>query len=49
VLNESTAGVTWFMNENLKLQCNWIHAMLANNAKGYSTADLFVARFQVAY
>ena len=41
--------MTWFMNENLKLQFNWIHAMLDNTVKGFSTADLFVTRMQVSF
>jgi phosphate-selective porin OprO and OprP len=48
-LNESTVGMSWFINANTKLQFNWIHAMLQNKAKGFSDADLFVTRFQVAF
>lgn len=28
ILNDSTIGITWFLNSNTKLQLNWIHAML---------------------
>ncbi len=49
LLNDSTVGMSWFMNENLKMQFNWIHAMLDNTAKGFSTADLFVTRMQVSF
>jgi phosphate-selective porin OprO/OprP len=48
-LNDFTLGLTWFMNEHLKFQVNWIHAMLDNTAKGFSQADLFVTRLQVDY
>ena len=48
-LNDSTVGITWFLNTHTKLQFNWIHAMLDNSAKGFSDADLFVSRFQVDF
>jgi phosphate-selective porin OprO and OprP len=48
-LNDSTVGMTWFMNAHTKLQFNWIHAMLSNTAKGFSLADLFVTRLQVDF
>src|SRR5205823_5949683 len=47
LLNDATLGVTWFLNQHTKLQANWIHAMLDNTAKGFSSADLFVSRVQV--
>lgn len=49
ILNDSTLGVSWHLNAHSKIQFNWIHAMLNNSAKGYSTADLFVSRFQVDF
>jgi len=49
VLNDTTLGLTWFLNAHTKLQLNWIHAMLRNTAKGYSSADLFVSRIQVDF
>ena len=49
LLNDSTVGLTWFLNAHTKVQFNWIHAMLDNTAKGFSTADLFVSRVQVDY
>lgn len=49
VLNDSTLGVTWFLNKHTKVQANWIHAMLDNTAKGFSTADLYVTRVQVDF
>lgn len=49
LLNDSTLGLTWFLNAHTKLQLNWIHAMLRNTAKGYSSADLFVSRIQVDF
>lgn len=49
ILNDSTLGLTWQLNAHTKIQFNWIHAMLNNTAKGFSTADLFVSRFQVDF
>ncbi|HTN75542.1 MAG TPA: porin [Pirellulaceae bacterium] len=49
VLNDATLGITWFLNTHTKLQVNWIHAMLDNDAKGFSDADLFVGRAQIDY
>ena len=49
LLQDTTVGLTWFLNAHTKVQFNWIHAMLDNTAKGFSTADLFVSRIQVAY
>lgn len=49
VLQDTTLGLTWFLNVHTKLQVNWIHAMLDNSARGFSDADLFVARAQVDF
>jgi phosphate-selective porin OprO/OprP len=49
ILNDSTLGVTWFLNSHTKWQFNWIHAFLNNVAKGKSQADLFVTRVQVDF
>lgn len=49
VLQDTTLGVTWFLNTHTKVQFNWIHAMLDNKYKGFSTADLFVSRVQVDF
>ena len=49
VLNDTTLGLTWHMNQHTKVQFNWIHAMLDNSAKGFSSADLFVSRVQVDF
>jgi phosphate-selective porin OprO/OprP len=49
VLQDTTLGITWFLNTHTKIQANWIHAMLDNTARGYSSADLFVSRVQVDY
>ncbi len=49
ILNDATVGATWFLNAHTKIQFNWIHAMLNNTAKGFSTAELFVSRFQVDF
>jgi phosphate-selective porin OprO/OprP len=49
LLNDTTFGLTWFLNQHTKLQFNWIHAMLDNTAKGHSTGDLFVTRLQMDF
>lgn len=49
ILNEATLGLTWFLNQNTKLQFNWIHAVLDNTVRGRSNADLYVARVQVEF
>jgi phosphate-selective porin OprO/OprP len=49
VLNDVTLGVNWYVNQHTKVQFNWIHAMLDNTAKGFSTAELFVSRVQVDF
>ena len=48
-LNDSTIGATWFLNENTKIQFNWIRTMLENKVKGFSDADLFVSRLQLTF
>lgn len=48
-LNDSTIGVSWFLNANTKIQANWICALLDNQAKGFSVANLFVSRVQVSF
>jgi phosphate-selective porin OprO and OprP len=49
VLNDTTLGLTWFLNAHTKIQLNWIHAMLDNTASGFTTADLFVSRVHVDF
>ena len=49
LLTDTTLGLTWFLNKHTKVQVNWIHAMLDNTTKGFSTADLFVSRIQVDF
>lgn len=49
VLQDTTLGLTWFLNVHTKVQGNWIHAMLDNTARGFSDADLFVSRVQVDF
>ncbi|HEX4132615.1 MAG TPA: porin [Pirellulales bacterium] len=60
-LTDTTLGMTWFLNTYLKLQFNWIHAMLENTGypaaptpgvqatRGFSLADLYVTRLQVDF
>jgi phosphate-selective porin OprO/OprP len=49
VLNESTVALNWWWNQYTRVQFNWIHAMLDNNARGFSAMDIFATRFQVEF
>lgn len=49
ILNDLTFGVNWYLNQHTKAQFNWIHAILDNDLKGRSSADLFVTRIQVDF
>jgi phosphate-selective porin OprO/OprP len=49
ILQDTTVGLTWFLNAYTKVQFNWIHAMLDNSRKGFSDADLFVSRFHIDF
>lgn len=49
ILNESTVGLNWYWNPNVKLQANWIHAMLDTNANGDSNTDIFATRCQMQF
>jgi phosphate-selective porin OprO/OprP len=49
VLNDTTLGLTWYLNTHTKVQLNWIHAMLQNSQRGFSDADLFVSRVHVDF
>ena len=49
VLNESTVALNWWWNTYTRVQFNWIHSMLDNNARGFSQMDIFATRFQVEF
>lgn len=49
LLSDTTLGLTWFLNAHTKIQLNWIHAMLDNTARGFSTANLYVSRVHVDF
>ncbi len=49
VLNESTVGLNWYWNQYARMQFNWIHTMLDNNARGFSSMDIFALRFGVEF
>jgi phosphate-selective porin OprO/OprP len=49
VLNESTVALNWWWNQYTRVQFNWIHSMLDNNARGFSAMDIFATRFQVEF
>jgi len=48
-VNESTVALNWWWNQYTRVQFNWIHSMLDNNARGYSVMDIYAARFQVEF
>jgi hypothetical protein len=41
-------GTHWW-NQYTRVQFNWIHTMLDNNARGFSAMDIFATRFQVEF
>ncbi len=49
VLNESTVALNWWWNLYTRVQFNWIHGMLDNNANGKSLFDVFAVRFQTEF
>ena len=49
VLNESTVALNWWWNMYTRVQFNWIHAMLDNNIRGFSSTDIYTARFQIEF
>jgi phosphate-selective porin OprO/OprP len=44
-----TFGVNWYLNKRLKLQFNYIHAILERNVRRESTADIFALRTQLDF
>jgi phosphate-selective porin OprO and OprP len=48
-LNESTVALNWWWNQYTRVQFNWIHTMLENNANGFSAMDIFATRFQIEF
>jgi len=49
VLNESAVALNWYWNQYTRMQFNWIHSMLDNNALGSSAMDVFALRFAVEF
>ncbi|HEX4145240.1 MAG TPA: porin [Pirellulales bacterium] len=49
ILNESTLGMNWYWNQYMRMQFQWVHSMLDNNAHGFSTLESFGTRFQVEF
>ncbi len=49
VLNESTVALNWWWNMYTRVQFNWIHAMLENNVHGFSSTNIYTARFQIEF
>ncbi len=48
-LTDSTLGLNWYWNAHTKLQFNWIHCWLDNDAQGDSDTDIYAARAQVEF
>jgi phosphate-selective porin OprO/OprP len=44
-LRDVTTGVNWYLNPNVRVMLNWVHADLQSTG----TADLFATRFQVFF
>lgn len=49
VLNTSTLGLNWYLNQFTKFQFNYIHAFLDSPLNGNSDADIFAVRAQVDF
>ena len=49
VLNESTVALNWWWNRFTRVEFNWIHTMLDNNALGFSAINIFTSRFQIEF
>jgi phosphate-selective porin OprO and OprP len=48
-VNQSTLALNWWWNQYTRVQFNWIHSMLDNNARGFSAMDIYAARFQIEF
>jgi phosphate-selective porin OprO/OprP len=48
-VNQSTVALNWWWNQYTRVQFNWIHSMLDNNARGFSAMDIYAARFQIEF
>jgi phosphate-selective porin OprO/OprP len=49
ILNESTVALNWWWNRSTRVQFNWIHSMLQNNAHGFSAMDISAIRVQLEF
>jgi len=45
--SDTTLGVNWYLNPNMRVMFNWIHAMTDKPDNG--DADIFLSRFQVDF
>lgn len=48
-ISDVTVGVNWYLNQRLKVQFNYIHAILERNLRREGTADLFALRTQLDF
>jgi phosphate-selective porin OprO/OprP len=48
-LNDATLGLNWYLNPYLKIQFNYIRAMLDHPTLGANAADIFALRTQVDF
>lgn len=48
-MNDITLGMNWYWNAYTKMQFNYIHCFLDNDATGTSDCDIYCARFQVSF
>lgn len=49
ILNTTTLGMNWYLNQHTKFQFNYIHAFLDSPINGDSDADIFAVRAQVDF
>ena len=46
LLNDTTCGLTWFLNQHTKMQFNWIHALACPSDQTIYAADMNNWRIQ---
>lgn len=48
-MHDTTLGLNWYWNSYTKVQVNWIHAFLDNQALGDSDTNIYAARFHLDF
>lgn len=48
-LSDTTAGLSWYVNDHTKFQFNWIHSDLSDSTFGNNSADTLAMRGQIDF